>query len=823
MLCCCANNAFGAAASAAFALETGIPEGFADLVEPQTLVADIYFGNRELGTAQVTVDPGTVRFENPQIVLQLLPQTLDPDLIQSLLERPLARNGDRLCRTAQQRNCGILSPSELGLIYDDNRFRIDLFIAPHLLPQRAAIEDPYLPESSSEFSFVQNLTGSWSGVQSETGPDSEAFSLYGQSILSFGESGLHSQWTVGDRDDGQVYELHWTRDYRGRAYSVGLIQPFSSFSSFSATPYLYGVEYRSSNNSRADNRYQQGAPLEVNMPVRGRVEVRREGRLLYSALLEAGNQLLDTSSLPGGAYELEVRTLDESGRVLAEYTEFFAKDSLLPAPGEWRWSLQAGQPAQLSSEELLPEATDDLFLQGGVARRVLDNAGLFASAAATNHTQLLELGARWVTPYVEVSPSLLETDSGRGGYRLYAALKTPWFQLSANESRLEDEEEPLEPGAYALLNRGFFQRNATLTAPIGGGQLALRYSERDRGVSLSQPEFTLDDETTAAERLTTLEYRRNLFRTRNWLGEFTLAHSDADGQQLTTASFQMRLRGHHWNHSARLRSDRSDTSGDGVRAGFDSTWNDRELWALELDQQFSAESDRDGHYLRSNTRLAGHRGFASSTVQYLDSGLQRSLNYLGSFSTNLMINRKGFAWGGERPYDSAVMVDIDGSADEDFEILVNGVRRGYAKGGGRSLINLPAFGSYEVALKPLEDGFYDYREQRETLTLYPGNVARAEYVIQPLILALGRIVRDGSPLPGVKISIGDFNAVTDDMGVFQMEMRGNPRQLKVPPVRWGNCLVSLPEQSSGDHWVNLGVIDLATAECHESGSEHASR
>ncbi|WP_226999846.1 TcfC E-set like domain-containing protein [Microbulbifer aggregans] len=716
-----------------------------------------------------------------------------------------------------------MSPSDIGLIYDENRFRIDLFIAPHLLPQRAAIEDRYLPESSSEFSFIQNLTGSWSGVQSETGPDSEAFSLYGQSILSFGESGLHSQWTVGDQDDGQIYELHWTRDYRGRAYSAGLIQPLNGFSSFTASPYLYGVEYRSSNNSRADNRYQQGAPLEVNMPLRGRVEVRRDGRLLHSELLEAGNQLLDTSSLPGGAYEVEIRTLDESGRVLAEYTEFFAKDSLLPAPGEWRWSVQAGQPALLNPAEILPEAADDMFFQAGVAHRVLDNAGLFTNVAATNHSQLLEVGARWVTPYLELSPSLLETDGGRSGYRLYAALKTPWFQLSANESRLDDEDTVPEADSYALLNRGFFQRNASLTAPLIGGQLALRYSERDRGVSLSRPEFTLDDEETAAEHLTTIEYRRNLFRARNWLGELTLAHSDADGQQLTTASFQMRLRSGRWNHSARLRSDTGNTDIDGLRAGFDSSWNDRDLWALELDQQFSAETDQDGHYLRSNTRLAGHRGFASSTVQYLNNGQQEALNYLGSFSTNLMTNGDSFAWGGERPYDSAVMVNIDGSADQDFEILVNGVRRGYAKGGGQSLINLPSFGSYEVALRPLEEGFYDYSEQSEVLTLYPGNVANTEYDIQPLILALGRIVRDDSPVAHAKISIGEYSAVTDDMGVFQMEMRGDPRRLQVPPVRWGNCRVALPEQSAGEHWVNLGVIDLATAQCAAEGVGHAGR
>ncbi|WP_308368399.1 MULTISPECIES: TcfC E-set like domain-containing protein [unclassified Microbulbifer] len=818
----CARSDFGLAASAAFTLDTAAPDGFADLTEAQPLVADLYYGGRAIGAAQITVDLYTVHFSDPAAVLELLPPTLDPEGVLAQLRRPQPRNSHRVCRSRRQRDCGFLTPEQFALIYDGDRFRIDLFFAPELLPQEPAIADPYLPESSSGFSFMQNLTGTWSGVRADAG-DSQTASLFGQSILSFGESGLHSQWSATDDGNSQITQLHLTRDYRGRAWSAGLIQPAGGFSSFVASPYLYGLEYRSSNNSRRDNRYNQGAPLEINMPVRGRVEVYRDGRLVHSELLEAGNRLLDTSSLPSGAYEVEIRTFDESGRPLAQRREFFAKDSQLPAPGEWRWTIQAGRPARFEQTELLPEQQDTYFVQAGIARRLFDDTGLFANLASSDDQQLAELGARWISEYLEVSPSLIQSSDGRSGHRLYALLKTPLFSLSLSETRLQESDEAAT--GYSPLGVGYRQRNAGLTGVLMGGRLSLRYSERDRNLYIESPEFILDTEYTGATRLTTLEYRRDFFRNRHWHGDLTLAHSDADGRGLTTATFEFRFRGDHWNHSARLRADSGREDGQNGRTGFNSSWRDGDRWATEVHQQFSSEVSADEYALGSRTRVAGRRGQLSSTLDYRHSDANDggTLNYLGSFSTNLMTDGDAFAWGGERALNSAVLVDIAGGEDQQFEILVDGVRRGYAKGGGRSVVNLPSFKSYDIQLRPIAEGFYDYREIQDTVTLYPGNVAAAEYKIQPVILVLGRLIRDGQPVAHRKISIGEYTAVTDEFGVFQMEVHSDPQFLRSPEVQWGNCLVPLPGQTGGKHWLNLGDIDWDKANCDTERNSVAAR
>ena len=822
-LVCCAPVTSVAAASAAFTLETSVPDGFANLAEPQQLVIDLYYGGRSLGSAMVSVTPQYLRFNNPSEVLAILPETLDPQRLLMLLNRPQPHNSARLCYSAQQQNCGFLEPEDFGIIYDEGRFRIDLFFAPALLPQQPAVEDPYLPDSSSGVSFLQNLTGTWSGVESDTGTSDHSSALLGQSILSFGESALHSQWSATDTGDNRIYQLHWTRDYRGRAYSAGLIQSTDSISSFAASPYLYGLEYRSSTNTRTDQRYRQGAPLEVNMPVRGRVEIHKDGRLIHSEMLNAGNRLVDTSGLPSGAYEVEVRVFDESGRPLAQYRQFFAKDSQLPAPGEWRWSLLAGQPAQTRLNELLPQRLESYFVQASTARRLFDNVGIFTSLAASEDNQLLEIGGRWVGQNLEFSPRVVQTDDGRNGHRLYALLKAPYFSLSASETRLEGDDNT-QNHDFSLLGTGYLQRSAALNAPLFGGRLSLRYSERDRGQRFDSPEFVLDTESTAAEKLTTLEYRRDLFRDRHWLGELSLAHSDADGQQLTTATVEFRFRSDNWTHSARLREDRGRDGARNTRAGFDTLWRDGDYWAQEVEQQFSGEAGIDEYYLGSRSRIAGRRGQMNAVFDFRDSreeGDRQSLNYLGSFSTTLMAGREGFAWGGERPLDSAVLVDIAGSSDREFEILVDGVRRGYAKGDARSVISLPAFQSYDIQLRPLDEGFYDFREQREVVTLYPGNVAAASYRVQSVILVVGRIIRGGKPVANAKISIGDYKAVTDADGVFQMQMYGDPQRLQVPPVHWNDCQIELKEQASGEGWLNLGDINLSAAKCERGANQYA--
>ncbi|WP_299595839.1 TcfC E-set like domain-containing protein [uncultured Microbulbifer sp.] len=813
-----------ACATTAFILETGTPAGFEDLSEARPLVVDVYYGGQLIGTATASVDPGFIEFVVPEALIPLLPETLAPDRLISALSQPLPRNARKICRSASHSGCGYLAPAEYkdaGLIFDESRFRVDLFLAPDLLPRQSAISDPFLPESSTGFSFIQNLAGTWSGVRSESGEDAHSSALLGDTILSYGEHGLHSQWALTD-EQSQVYQLYWNHDYRGHAWSAGLIYPESDIGGFALSPQLYGIEYRSSTNSRTDQRYTQGAPLEVNMPVRGRVEVRRDERLVHSQLLEAGNRLLDTSSMPSGAYEVEIRTFDESGRLLGEFRQFFAKDARLPAPGEWRWAIQAGQPVRHTTDMHLPEALDDYITQVGLARRLYDNTSVFGNFATTTDEQLIELGSRWVGPGLEIAPSVVHTADGRSGFRLNMLARISGITVSASEARL-DAAPPVDRSSnrYPLLSSGYRQRNFALSGNALDWRYTLRHTERDNRFYTLQGSYLPAPYGDSAQKLSTLEFRRNILRSANWLGDVTLTHSIADGEHLTLASVEFRFNGNQRNHSARLQAGQG-RGAPGTRAAFTSHWHNAPSATMRVDQQISGELSEYGSYLGGQFAVSGRRGRASATAAYRNGDEYQSFNYLGSFNTSVLSTENTFAWGGDNTLDSAVVVGIDGGDDQPFEILVDGVRRGTAVAGERSVIRLPAFGSYDLQLKPMADGFFDYRESQQTVTLYPGNVAKTSYAVETIVLVLGRLVKDGTPLANTRISIGKHSTVTDEFGVFQMEMPVRPGKLQSPPVIWGNCRVPLPTQSAGEHWLNLGVVNLDSEKCTAESEKYAA-
>lgn len=820
-----------AATSAAISFDSNPPKGFEDLTEPSSIVLDVYYGGRLLANnLTALVGPETLQFEQPQAVLDKLPATAQYEALLQRLSSVLSTNSHLVCQRAQQTGCGVIDAEVLEVIYNPDRFRVDIFINREYLPTRAAIIDPYLPPASNRFAISQRLSGSWAGARTDSDGNavsSSSATLFGDSIVSFGESSLQSRWSVSDSDlsnNGQVSDLFWTRDYRGKALSAGLFQPRGSSSLFINSGALYGIEYYKSDNTRTDNDQRTGTPLEVHLPVRGRVEVYRDGRLIHSELLEAGNQLLATRSFPQGAYEVTVRTFSEDGRPLNEFTQFFAKDSLLPTMGEWQWNVMLGTPALLSSESLMPEASDETLLQAGVGRRLLDEFGLFATATFTEEQQALELGSRWINEYFELSPSVIATDDGRSGFRLSASLKTDWATLSVQESRLDGPERFVTGN---VLPRGFAYRTYSLFVPMGKGRLNARYSQRDGGLTYADEQLQLPELFAGNEPLRTLEYQRPLLRNRSWYGDLRLAYSDSGIDRVTSLNFQFRYRSKRWNHGTFLRSDSGSLEGERNFAGFSSSWDDRDLWANEVQQQFFAETDGNAHSMRSNTRVAGRRGHFSSSVNYLDNSgsenIGNTLSYVGNFSTNLVSDGDYYGWGGEQGFGSGVLVEVDGAKDDEFEILVNGQRRGYATGGGRSLISVPAYDTYSVTVKPLSSGFYDYQDNSETVTLYPGNIASTRYEIKTLVMVFGRIIRNGKPVANATFEIEGQQTRTNEYGVFQLDYYGVPKKLVSTAIQWNNCTVPVTEQSSDKDWLNLGTIELNTASCKSDATTLARK
>src|SRR4051794_18640607 len=118
------------AASAAAIHSTRAPSGFDGLERPRRILADIYFGDRKVGEAMVLATPGTVRFLEPAKLVALLPDAIDSPALVAALSADLPSHPDLVCSPGNGASCGKLSPAIAGVIFDEGRFRADIFLAP---------------------------------------------------------------------------------------------------------------------------------------------------------------------------------------------------------------------------------------------------------------------------------------------------------------------------------------------------------------------------------------------------------------------------------------------------------------------------------------------------------------------------------------------------------------------------------------------------------------------------------------------------------------------------------------------------------------------
>ncbi|WFO50436.1 CS1-pili formation C-terminal domain-containing protein [Aeromonas veronii] len=156
-------------------------------------------------------------------------------------------------------------------------------------------------------------------------------------------------WQEGGPTDlgmAQIYgeHLHEANFYRLGFFfpsAQGLVRQPNYYSG--ATPTVLGVMWGSSDLLRRERGVPSLAPIQVAPARPGMVEIYRDGNLIQSQPVVSGLQALDTRSLPGGIYEVELRLL-EDGQESRRWREMIYKPSNWQTPEEpWRFNLFAGR------------------------------------------------------------------------------------------------------------------------------------------------------------------------------------------------------------------------------------------------------------------------------------------------------------------------------------------------------------------------------------------------------------------------------------------------------------------------------------------------
>ncbi|WP_421309159.1 TcfC E-set like domain-containing protein [Aeromonas veronii] len=333
-----------------------LPEGFAEHFFGVPLMVRVTVDGRLLGDGEVLLG------QDNSVQLLSLVDVQESEFDEGARERWLSKLGSHL----PLGECGRACPEGIvGLQYSLEESQLSVLtgqVEPGARDQRFMA----LPKESKGV-LVQNQLNLVQGTQRNGHYNLQLEGSWGQ-WTPFMEG--DATWQEGGPTDlgmAQVYgeRLHEANFYRLGFFfpsAQGLVRQPNYYSG--ATPTVLGVMWGSSDLLRRERGVPSLAPIQVAPARPGMVEIYRDGNLIQSQPVVSGLQALDTRSLPGGIYEVELRLL-EDGQETRRWREMIYKPSNWQTPEEpWRFNLFAGRQTRW----LVRQGDSDLEgASGGVA------------------------------------------------------------------------------------------------------------------------------------------------------------------------------------------------------------------------------------------------------------------------------------------------------------------------------------------------------------------------------------------------------------------------------------------------------------------------
>ena len=522
----------------------GPPVGFEELEEGQKVIIDVYFGGRFLSTHLVTVTPETIILHRPENIVSLIGDLKEEEIIIQALSGVLDTNSHATCSIdSNNTNCGTIKPLVAGVIYDEEKFRLDIFINRNFMLTRDAEVKKFLtPSTVEDLSLVQNFGGTWSGYVGDiTETD---YTLLSDSRVAWSEHSIRMNTDYSKTQSFNVNDLYYEYDFEGQNVRGGLLSTEGIGLTFTQDRTIVGARIGTSYNTRLDLHFSSGTPITVFLPTRGIVEIRRDGRLLVSYMQDAGSQQLDTSSLPSGAYNIDIRILDESGQQLSRETRFFSKSLRLPPSDEWVYFLEGGQVLnrRQSDSGIHSERTDQYLLRGGLSHRLTENAALTFSAAIDRDDLLNEISLFHLSDKYEITPAIAFADDGSFGYsvdlqyyfteNINTYLYHRQLESNKNQFSISDINNP------SLIGTSYKQSNAGITLPLSKGVASYNYS-------------LVDSRTGIETETQSVMYSTNLYRNNDYEIDTNVSYSTSNYTDIAQVNFEFRLKDDKWTYRAK--------------------------------------------------------------------------------------------------------------------------------------------------------------------------------------------------------------------------------------------------------------------------------
>jgi Mat/Ecp fimbriae outer membrane usher protein len=751
----------------------GPPAGFGGLEEPRELLVDVYFGERKVGEAWITARPGFVRFRDPDQLYRFIPQMKPSPALNELFASDLQDNAKLACSQTNSGQCGVLNPALAGVILDEDRFRLNLFLHPDMLEANRQ-HDVYLAPPTAPFSLTSSVGAAIAGSNGH----SPAYNLQNRTIIGLRNARIRSDSSMSSGLGLLFDDLVAEVDTNRHRYSAGLF--WAPGVDFTGRRRIVGLGFGTQFDTRADAEILDATPLILFLNQPARVETLVDGRLVSSGSYEAGNNYVDSSSLPDGSYPLVLR-IREAGGAVREERRFFVKNAQMPPQGQMIYYGYAGMLANTQRHQPI-SFSRQFYYQLGAAKRLNEAAAIDAAIIGADRKAMAQVGGWLATGIARIRAAGLISSEGDKGLLLQAGSQGNGrlnfnFDLRRVWSRKNEPLIPLASSVYSynsepptgiqIASGSYSQATGSLSYGLGQAHLSVIGSyRRDRGL---KADYSIGPSLswTLANRgglqvVMNLDAQRSRSATAAFAGFRVL---------FTSGSFSTVTTGGYANLTNRGASERSRSRRVGSVSG---QWFYQDEERTQVGLEGALQRDVETSSARANAFVATQLGSLRADVLH---GLEGNgaTQYGVTVQTGIAIGSRAVELGGRDLNQSAVIASIAGSAkDATFDVLIDEVPRGRLGTSRRLPIFLEPYRSYRLRLRPVGSTSVNYDSSTRTVTLYPGNVEHLAWTAESLFTVFGQAVSPaGQPIANAMVMSRRGVGQTDDNGFFQIDVESN--------------------------------------------------
>ena len=800
---------FGLAAPAAFGASfhaIGAPPGFRELASEREVLVDVYSGGRKVAEARALAKPGTLRFRAPRELLGKLPDVVPGIELETSLAGELATNSKSACSLSKNKDCGALDPEVLAIIYDEDHFRVDLFINRRFFRISRTTRSGFLPAPTAPLSITNAFGMAATGTLN--GPST--VNVQNRTIVALRNARLSANTSLASRAGFVVDDLVGETEHDHLRYSAGLF--WTPGNDFTGRRRIAGVGVATQFDTRADRDSLYSTPLIVFLAEPARVELIVDKRLAGSRSYPAGNVEVDTSGLGDGSYAVLLRIHGAGGR-MREERRFFVKNRQIAPLGRPVLYAYAGMLAN-SRRGRAVGLSDEYYYHAGGAWRPARSLAFDLSVLGTKRKAILETGGWLIGGPVRLRAAGLVSSAGDTGalLRLASSGQGPLtFNFDLRRIRSKDGRPLVPSSSFAetfdgepltgvqLAEGSYTQAIASFGLRLGAGFLSV--------VGTYRKDRNLKADYSVGPNLNWPLVTHNKVQ---FVLEASAQHTRMSTAGLVTvrASFV----GKRTSIVGRLGHEYEDERGSGVGprtrvVGSLSAQYSHETAARTLiNAEAGFDRDISSSSLHARGLAEGRFGALRADVLHGLEGKGRS-QYDLAYQSAFAIGAGAAAWGGRDLDRSTIVVGLEGgAADAAFDVLVDGVARGRIRAGKRLSLFVPAYRTYSVRLVPTLDAKVDYDTAAREVTLYPGNVGSLLWRAYAVSTIFAQAIDPrGAGIANALVQGPKSVGETDANGFFQIDVRdGAPLTVRKPDG--GQCRIALAKVPANSDFASLGKV-----------------